>query len=100
MKLMYCDWCKDIKAIKKTLYSCDCGKVRAKYIDEKEIRNYLDSSKIIWNGEGSILGINDTSFLHALNKDKNVLKPTLLGYDFEAFVIPKSAGSIIIKEDL
>ncbi len=71
MKLIHCQECKTVRSIKRELISCDCI--------------------------GVILGFNNTSFNHALAK-KNV--KSILGIDFEAFVIGPDCESIIIEEDL
>jgi hypothetical protein len=53
MKLLYCYNCQDIKSIELDETKCNCGQVKAKYVDKNNVE---------WNGRGYILGINNSSF--------------------------------------
>ncbi len=90
MKLLYCRECGCIRSIKIEITTCDCGKVKARY---------LDVLKIIWNGEGKILGINNSSLQYALKEEEKSSRSNLLGVEFESFVVPK-CESVVIQEDL
>lgn len=50
MKLLYCNSCQDVLAIKDELRTCECGKCKARKKDKK----YTE-----WNGQGAILGIDN-----------------------------------------
>lgn len=89
MKLLLCAKCSDIRKINKIETSCECGLVKAQYID---------NVKCEWNGEGFILGFSNPSLITALRAQQNEGDhPDGMGREFTAFIIPRSAPSIIIK---
>lgn len=82
MKLMYCPHCQDVVALRLTIRSCECGKVRGWYLNDGY---HAQVSK-----EAISLGFANSSFVPALvNQPEDGL-----GKSFEAFVIPKRAKTI------
>lgn len=56
MKLLYCHVCGDIRKLGENPTDCACGIVTACYTDDIHAT---------WNGQGLILGINNTGFRNA-----------------------------------
>lgn len=91
MKLLLCLTCSDIRALRsKGVTTCECGKTKGRYVD---------SINAEWNGQGLILGFDNSSLIHAMKKHNNKTHE-YMGERFEAFIIPDYAISLRINEDL
>lgn len=96
MKLILCEMCSDIVALKiGTGRSCSCGQSGGRYI------NNLDAE--VW-GPCFKIGFANASFIEALRAQKfeGDSKETMIygyervtkGRDFQAFIIPESAETM------
>lgn len=77
MKLIFCEKCKDVVAIRPQKRSCFCGASWGQYL------NSLDA---VFGGESIPLGFANSSFLEALRDQPT----TGSGAVFMAFVIEKN----------
>jgi hypothetical protein len=89
MKLLFCKKCNDVFKLQYEYRSCQCGKVRGKYID---------NLNAITEGEDyEILGLNNASLKDALSLIQSERISEIkreMGIRFEAFIIPDSAPSV------
>lgn len=90
MKLLFCPHCTDAVKIKLILTECECGKC---------VAVYRDHINIDWNGQGILLGINNSSLRNAILTDRAGIDPTR-GTDFIAFTISPKAESVKIVPGL
>lgn len=76
MKLIYCPHCYDIVKLHRQVTTCECG---------KSFGAYLDDLHAVYFGDAIPLGIDNPSFVSALENQP----ASGDGTRFEAFVIPK-----------
>lgn len=97
MKLIFCKECRDVVALKENIdRTCECGKSGGRYVD--------DLNAEIW-GPCLKLGFSNHSFSAAiiaqrLSGDSTEKMAYGTGYvtkgrDFEAFIIPESAETMV-----
>jgi hypothetical protein len=93
VKLLYCIKCGDMKKLSmKELTTCECGLVRAGYIDELNAE---------WNGEGCMFGVNNASLVHAILAQRGEGDPPSgLGHKVDAFIIPMGAATVTINKNM
>lgn len=95
MKLILCEKCSDVVALKVAMRTCMCGESGGQYVD--------DLNAEVW-GPCFKLGFSNFSLVNALRAQKfdGDLKETMpyaggyvtKGRDFQAFVIPESAETM------
>ncbi len=84
MKLILCPHCQDVKKLQFRKTSCQCKKSYGKYLDEV-------NAEI--GGDAIPIGFDNGTLANAIiNQPKQGL-----GYQFNAFVIPKQCKSITNK---
>ena len=101
MKLLFCDICYDVFKLNDTLRTCECGRVKGKYLKNKH--------NAVVNGKGYAVAIGNGSFIQAImalnSKDPNSTKDDFIeACRIEyAWVRPHSGlgnPRTLIKEDL
>ncbi len=86
MKLIFCPKCNDIFRLTGTCRKCEC---------KNSYGYYVNNLCAVIGGDAIPLGIENSSFVAAL---RNRPEKTW-GYNFEAFVIPKSCPTIRVDSD-
>lgn len=95
MKLILCHQCQDVfKFGTKSFKSCDCGNVKAKYIDSVNAKFYCE------NDDYSLIGFANGTLVKSINqykekKEKTGYKLGEMGIGFNAFIIPEPCPSIV-----
>ncbi len=82
MKLFFCKKCKDVVNLSPEERKCDCGASKGQYIDQLQATI---------SGPAVPIGINNASFLAAIQKQPQNGE----GSEFIAFVIPKGCSSVV-----
>ena len=88
MKLILCEHCKDVVALRLENRKCFCGRCGGAYLKD-------GLNALIW-GDCIPLGFENISFISALKNQPD----NGMGRRFEAFVIPKECNTISRAEDL
>ena len=94
MKLILCHQCQDVfKFGTKSFKSCDCGNVKAKYIDSVNAKFYCE------NDDYSLIGFANGTLVKSINqykekKEKTGYKLGEMGIGFNAFIIPEPCSTI------
>mgnify|MGYP000147329712 CR=1 FL=1 len=94
MKLIFCHQCQDVfKLGTKYFKSCDCGNVKARYIDSVNAEFYCE------NNDYSLIGFSNGSLNKSIKEYKKNKKE--FGYElgenginFDAFIIPEPCSTI------
>lgn len=87
MKLLYCLFCQDIIRLRfNEEKECYCGETRGKYIDKLNA---------VYSGAGIPLGIQNSSFLTAVEGNMEYGE----GYNFAAFTIGKDCQTFRREDD-
>lgn len=95
MKLILCHQCQDVFKFGTTSFkSCDCGNVKARYIDSVNAEFYCD------NDDYSLIGFANGTLVKSIDKYKKKKEKTgyelgEMGIGFNAFIIPEPCPTIM-----
>ena len=82
MKLIYCNFCRDVIRLHKTTRTCQCGASGGNYRE--------DGLNAVIHGNCQPIGIHNSSFMEAREQQPEYGK----GTEFTAFVIPKVCPTV------